>query len=517
MKKNNFRETLWKSAEKLRGQMDAAEYKHIVLGLIFLKYISDSFSEQKENIRKMVTDKNSDYFLSESIDDINDKDLEDRDYYTKDNVFWVPKSARWEILRSQAKQSDFGFIIDNALRDIESENISLKGKLDKRYGKTELAADKLGELFDLVSKIGFGENLKASDILGEVYEYFLGMFASAEGKRGGQYYTTKSIVKTLVAVLSPNKGRVYDPCCGSGGMFVQSEQFVEAHGGKRDDISIYGQESNPTTWRLAAMNMALRGYSADLGKEHGSTFAKDQHPDIKFDYILANPPFNDSDWDGEKFREDVRWIYGTPSVGNANFAWFQHILSKLKQDGQAGVVMSNGASTSDTSGDGDIRRAMVLDDVVEVMISLPSQLFANVQVPATLWFLSKDKTKNGRNRKNETLFINSKKLGVMTDSTHKIFTEEDIDKISKTVNNWRLGKDYEDEKSFCKSVTTKEIEEKSFFLSPARYIEIEDSDKEDNFFSERLTTLKNTFLELDRESNNLSNKLLSMIKKINHD
>ena len=519
MSKNNadFKQTLWKTADLLRAQMDAAEYKHIVLGLIFLKYISDSFTEQKEKIKEMVTNPDSDFFISENLSDINEKDLEDRDYFTQDNVFWVPESARWEVLRDQAKQPDFGFIIDNALRDIEAENIFLKGKLDKRFGKCELAEGKLGQLVDLISTIGFSAEQKAADVLGEVYEYFLGMFAAAEGKRGGQYYTTKSIVKTLVAVLSPTKGRVYDPCCGSGGMFVQSEQFVEAHGGKRDDISIYGQESNATTWRLAAMNLALRGYSADLGKEHGSTFEKDQHPDIKFDYIMANPPFNDSDWEGEKYREDVRWIYGAPSEGNANFAWFQHILWKLKPDGQAGVVMSNGASTSETSGDGDIRKAMIHDDVIEVMISLPAQLFANVQVPATLWFLAKDKAKNGRNRKNETLFINAKKLGTMIDSTHKIFTDDDIEKISRTVNNWRIGKNYEDVKGFCKSATTKEIEEINYYLTPARFIDIDDKNVNDDSFDERFSALKNEYLNLQNDSDNLSKDLLSIIKKINND
>jgi Type I restriction-modification system methyltransferase subunit len=280
--------------------------------------------------------------------------------------------------------------------------------LDKRFGKAELAEGRLGQLIDFISKIGFEEKDKASDILGEVYEYFLGKFASAEGKRGGQFFTSKSIVKTIVAVLSPNSGRIYDPCCGSGGMFVQSEEFIKKHGGRVDDISIYGQESSPTNWRLASMNLAIRGYSADLGKENKSTFEKDMHPDVKFDYIMANPPFNDSDWDGEKYREDVRWVYGAPPIGNANFAWIQHILWKLKNDGQAGVVMANGASTSYAAGEGEIRKRMVIDDVVEIVISLPSQLFTNVSVPASLWFLAKDKTKNGRNRKKETLFINSK-------------------------------------------------------------------------------------------------------------
>ena len=335
MQKNNadFKQTLWKTADSLRAQMDAAEYKHLVLGLIFLKYISDSFTEQKEKIKEMVTNLDSDFFISENLSDINEQDLEDRDYYTQDNVFWVPESARWETLRDQAKQTDIGTIIDRAMGDIESENQSLRGKLDKRFGRTQLPEGKLGELIDLISTIGFSDNQKAGDMLGEVYEYFLGQFAAAEGKRGGQFYTPRHLVRTLVAVLSPHKGRVYDPCCGSGGMFVAGEEFVRSHGGRRDDISIYGQESNPTTWRLAAMNLAIRGFSADLGKEPEDTFAKDQHPDTKFDYIIANPPFNISDWGGEKYEDDPRWVYGRPPVGNANYAWLQHMLWKLKPGG----------------------------------------------------------------------------------------------------------------------------------------------------------------------------------------
>ena len=509
MSKNNtdFKQTLWKTADSLRAQMDAAEYKHIVLGLIFLKYISDSFSEQKERIKEMVTDPKSDFFISEDLNDINEKDLEDRDYYTQDNVFWVPESARWETLRSQAKQTDLGAIIDRAMGDIESENNSLKGKLDKRFGRTELQAGKLGELIDLISTIGFSDEQNSGDILGEIYEYFLGQFATAEGKKGGQFYTTRCIVKTLVAVLSPHKGRVYDPCCGSGGMFVQSERFIEAHGGKRDDISIYGQESNPTTWRLAAMNMALRGYSADLGKEHGSTFAKDQHPDFKFDYILANPPFNDSDWEGEKYREDVRWIYGAPSEGNANFAWFQHILWKLKPDGQAGVVMSNGASTSEMSGDNDIRKAMILDNVVEIMISLPAQLFANVQVPATLWFLSKDKTKNGRNRKNETLFIDARNLGTMETRVLKVLTDKDIQKVQDTVSSWRSGEGYEDVEGYCKSSTTEEIEKNGFILTPGRYVGFADEEDDGVPFEEKIKILSNQYLEQSEKAKIIDEKI----------
>ena len=513
---SDFKQTLWKTADSLRAQMDAAEYKHIVLGLIFLKYISDSFTEQKERIEALVTDPKSDFFISENLSDINEKDLEDRDYYTQDNIFWVPESARWETLRAQGKQTDIGAIIDRAMSDIEKENKSLKGKLDKRFGRTELGVDKLGELIDLISTIGFKEEQNANDISGEVYEYFLGKFASAEGKRGGQYYTTKSIVKTLVSVLAPTNGRVYDPCCGSGGMFVQSEKFIEAHGGKRDDISIYGQESNATTWRLAAMNMALRGLSADLGKSHKSTFAEDQHPDKKFDYIMANPPFNDSDWDGEKYREDVRWKYGIPPIGNANFAWFQHILWKMKPDGQAGVVMSNGASTSKESGEEEIRIQMIKDDVIEIMIALPSNLFSNVTVPATLWFLAKDKSKNGRDRKNETLFIDARNLGTMETRVIKVLTDEDINLISNTVSSWRNAKGYENIQGFCKSISTKEIENQGYLLTPGRYVGYADVEDDDIPFEEKLKSLKSELIKLEEEGSRLSKRIKNYLKII-HD
>ena len=511
---DDFKEKLWKSANKLRDQMDAAEYKHIVLGLIFLKYISDSFNEQKEKIKEMVTDPDSDFFISDNLSDINKEILEDRDNFIQDNVFWVPESARWETIRDQAKQPDIGAIIDRAMGDIESENKSLKGKLDKRFGRTQLAEGRLGALIDLISTIGFSSNQKAVDVLGEVYEFFLGKFASAEGKRGGQYYTTQSIVKTLVAVLSPTNGRVYDPCCGSGGMFVQSERFIEAHGGKRDDISIYGQESNPTTWRLASMNMALRGYSADLGKENGSTFAKDQHPDIKFDYILANPPFNDSDWEGEKYREDVRWTYGTPPIGNANYAWFQHILWKLKSNGQAGVVMANGTSSANDSGEGDIRKAMILDDTIEVMVALPSNLFANVTVPATLWFLSKDKTTNGRDRKKETLFIDARKLGTMETRVLKVLSDEDIKKIQDTVSSWRTGDGYEDVEGYCKSSTIEEIEKNGFILTPGRYVGIADEEDDGVPFEEKFTKFSNKYKQLKIESQKIDDEIDKILKTI---
>jgi type I restriction enzyme M protein len=510
----DFKQTLWKTADSLRAQMDAAEYKHIVLGLIFLKYISDSFTEQKERIKALVTDPKSDFFISENLSDINEKDLEDRDYYTQDNVFWVPESARWETLRAQGKQPDIGAIIDRAMSDIETENKSLKGKLDKRFGRTELGAGKLGELIDLISTIGFTEEQNAGDMLGEVYEYFLGQFASAEGKKGGQFYTPRHVVKTLVAVLSPHKGRVYDPCCGSGGMFIQSEDFVTSHGGKRDDISIYGQESNPTTWRLAAMNLAIRGLAADLGKEPGDTFGNDQHPDTKFDYIIANPPFNISDWGGEKYEDDPRWVYGRPPVGNANYAWLQHMLWKLGPGGQAGVVLANGSMSSNTGGEGDIRKSMIEGDVVEIMIALPGQLFLNTQIPVCLWFLTNDKTKNGRNRKQETLFIDARDLGTMETRILKVLTDEDIQKIQDTVSSWRTGNGYEDIDGYCKSSTTEEIKKNNFILTPGRYVGYADDEDDDVSISQKLEKLVEDLNEIFIEEDNLNKKIKNNLKNI---
>jgi type I restriction enzyme M protein len=394
----DFKAVLWASADKLRAQMDAAEYKHLVLGLIFLKYISDTFAAQQGKVLQTVSNPESDFYLGDDPAD-HQAALEDRDYYTQENVFWVPTDARWESLRARAKQPEIGQLIDKALVAIENENLPLRGKLDKRFGAAQLEPGRLGELVDLISTIGFADDQRSGDVLGEVYEYFLGQFASAEGKKGGQFYTPAHVVKTLVAVLAPPKGRIYDPCCGSGGMFVQSEKFIQAHGGKRDDASIYGQESNPTTWRLAAMNLAIRGFAADLGQEPADTFARDQFPDQKFDYILANPPFNISDWGGEKYESDPRWVYGRPPVGNANYAWLQHMLWKLRPGGEAGVVLANGSMSSNQSGEGQIREAMVRGDVVEVMVALPGQLFLNTQIPVCLWFLTNDKIQRGRDRR----------------------------------------------------------------------------------------------------------------------
>ena len=509
----DFKQTLWKTADKLRAQMDAAEYKHIVLGLIFLKYISDTFVKQQEKIRRSVSDPASELFISEDPSEYQEE-LEERDYYIQDNVFWVPQEARWEALRAKAKQPDIGSLVDAAMTAIENENTSLRGKLDKRFGRAQLGQGILGELIDLISTIGFADKYDTSDLLGEVYEYFIGQFASAEGKKGGQFYTPSHVVKTLVAVLSPNSGRVYDPCCGSGGMFVQSEEFVKAHGGRVDDISIYGQESNPTTWRLAAMNLAIRGFAADLGKEPGDTFGRDQFPDLKFDYIMANPPFNISDWGGEKYESDPRWQFGRPPVGNANYAWLQHMLWKLRPGGQAGVVLANGSMSSNTGGEGQIREAMVRGDVVEVMVALPGQLFLNTPIPVCLWFLTNDKTMNGRDRRGETLFIDARQLGTMETRVLKVFTDEDIAKIQETVQSWKTGEGYEDIAGFCKSASLEEIEKNGFALTPGRYVGALEDGLDDEAFAERISHLGREYKELRAKSLELDEQITSHLEAI---
>ena len=510
---NDFKQVLWKSADKLRAQMDAGEYKHIVLGLIFLKYISDTFVKQQKNVRNMVSEPSSDYFVSEDPAEYS-TELEERDYYIQDNVFWVPAQARWESLRAKAKQPDIGSLVDDAMTEIENENPILRGKLDKRFGRAQLGRGVLGELIDLISTIGFADTYDSSDLLGEVYEYFLGQFASAEGKKGGQFYTPSHIVKTLVAVLSPNSGRVYDPCCGSGGMFVQSEEFIKAHGGRIDDISIYGQESNPTTWRLAAMNLAIRGFSADLGKEPDDTFARDQFPDLKFDYIMANPPFNISDWGGEKYESDPRWQFGRPPVGNANYAWLQHMLWKLRPGGQAGVVLANGSMSSNSGGEGQIREAMVRGDAVEVMVALPGQLFLNTQIPVCLWFLTNDKAMNGRDRRGETLFIDARELGTMETKVLKVFTDEDIAKIQDTVQAWKTGEGYEDIAGFCKSESVEGIEKNNFALTPGRYVGTDFSGAEEIDFEEKFAFLTGNLKELWQRSMSLDDIIEKNLSKL---
>ena len=535
----DIKKTLWATADKLRANMDAAEYKHIVLGLIFVKYISDTFQTRRAELTTKFADSQDDYYLGDSDPDLINAELEDRDYYKEVNVFWVPEAARWESLRAQAKQADIGKRIDDALLLIEAENPKLKGILDKRYARVQLPDGKLGELVDLVSQIGFGESTDtaknhARDLLGQVYEYFLGQFASAEGKRGGQFYTPASIVKTLVAVLAPHHGQVYDPCCGSGGMFVQSERFIEAHGGKLGDVSIYGQEANPTTWRLAAMNLAIRGIDFNLGKEPADTFVRDQHPDLRADFVLANPPFNISDWWHGSLEGDPRWGYGTPPLGNANYAWLQHMLYHLKPTGRAGIVLANGSMSSSQNSEGDIRRAMVDADKVEVMIALPGQLFFNTQIPACLWFLVKEK----KVRKGEVLFIDARKLGSMISRVQCEFTDDIIEQIANTVAAWRgeiplnppfakgeadnsqfsklesttptlsnahtnippfekggLGGIYQDIPGYCRSVTLAEIAEHGHVLTPGRYVGAEAIEDDDEVFAEKMQKLTETLGE----------------------
>jgi type I restriction enzyme M protein len=396
-----FEETLWSAADKMRNNMDPSEYKHVVLGLIFLKYISDSFEEVYKKIK---TD--PDYYEGQE---------EDRDAYTSENVFWVPQEARWEFLKSNAKKPEIGKLLDDAMISIEKDNPSLKGVLAKNYARPDLDKVRLGELIDLMSSIGLGDKeSKSKDILGRVYEYFLGRFAGAEGKGGGEFFTPQSVVKLLVGMIEPYKGRVYDPCCGSGGMFVQSEKFVEAHGGNVQDLAIYGQESNPTTWRLCKMNLAIRGIEGNLGPNNADTFHNDLHKDLKADFILANPPFNISDWGGERLQKDVRWKYGLPPAGNANYAWIQHMIHHLSPTGIAGFVLANGLLSSNTSGEGEIRKNLIKAGLVDCIVAMPSQLFYTTQIPACLWFVSRDRYDHKfRNRTDEILFIDARKMGTM--------------------------------------------------------------------------------------------------------
>ncbi|KAF2409689.1 type I restriction enzyme M protein [Pseudomonas antarctica] len=490
----DLQKTLWATADKMRANMDAAEYKHIVLGLIFLKYISDSFAGRRAELARRFADASDDYYLDSDDAELLAQELEERDYYKEVNVFWVPEVARWESIRAAAKQVDIGKRIDEALSAIEVENTSLKNILDKRYARAQLPDGKLGELVDLISTIGFGGDAnQARDLLGQVYEYFLGQFASAEGKKGGQFYTPASIVKTLVAVLNPHHGKVYDPCCGSGGMFVQSEKFIEAHGGKLGDVSIYGQESNPTTWRLAAMNLAIRGIDFNLGHEPADTFIRNQHSDLRADFVLANPPFNVSDWWHGSLEGDPRWVYGTPPQGNANYAWLQHMLFHLKSSGRAGIVLANGSMNSSQSGEGNIRASMVEADVVEVMIALPGQLFFNTQIPACLWFLAKQKTA----RPGEVLFIDARRLGSNISRVQIELLDSDIERIAQTVANWRgvplnVGgdvADYVDIPGFCRSASLAEIAEHGYVLTPSRYVGAEAVEDDDEIFSDKMQNL----------------------------
>lgn len=501
--------TLWAAADKMRGHMDAAEYKHVVLGLIFLKYISDAFETRHRELLKLSKTEGA--------------DPEHPDEYLAENVFWVPPEARWEKLQAAAKQPEIGRLIDEAMEAIERENTSLKGVLPKDYARPVLDKRRLGELIDLISGIGLGgpEN-HAQDLLGRVYEYFLGQFAGKEGKKAGEFYTPRHIVRLLVEMIEPYKGRVYDPCCGSSGMFVQSEAFIRAHGGRLGDISIFGQESNATTWRLAKMNLAIRGIEANLGDQAADTFHSDLHRDLKADFILANPPFNMSDWGGDRLRDDARWRYGAPPVGNANFAWMQHMIYHLSPTGMLGLVLANGSMSSNASGEGEIRREIVDDDLVDCMVALPGQLFYGTQIPACLWFIARDKsgkpTKGGkplRDRRGEVLFIDARKLGTMVSRTQKELADKDISQIADTYRAWRgQAGEYEDIPGFCRVATLDEIRQHGYVLTPGRYVGAEDPADEDEPFDERMRQLTITLREQQAAGAKLDASIADSLKEM---
>lgn len=495
---------LWKAADKLRKNIDAAEYKHIVLGLIFLKYISDAFEELYEKLQK-------------GEGEYAGADPEDKDEYKAENVFFVPPSARWKFLRSHAKQPTIGKTVDDAMDTIERENPSLKGVLPKVYARQNLDPTSLGELIDLISNIALGDaKARSADVLGHVFEYFLGEFALAEGKKGGQFYTPRSVVELLVEMLEPYKGRVFDPCCGSGGMFVQSEKFVVEHQGKINDISIYGQESNQTTWRLAKMNLAIRGIDSSQVKwNNEGSFLNDAHKDLKADYIIANPPFNVSDWSGELLRNDGRWKYGAPPTGNANYGWIQHFLYHLAPSGQAGFVLSKGAMTSKSGGEGDIRQALIEADLVDCIVNLPAKLFLNTQIPACLWFMSRNRS-NGkfRNRKGEILFIDARNMGELINRRTRELQEEDISKITDTYHAWRnIDGQYEDEKGFCCATPIERVRELDYVLTPGRYVGL--PEQEDDFdFEERYQSLTATLEELFQQETVLTQQIKANLEKL---
>lgn len=517
-----FAPTLWAAADKLRGNMDAAEYKHVALGLIFLKYISDRFDERRAEI------------LAEpdTPDDLKAELAEDVDAYRAADVFWVPKTARWKFLKENATSVEptIGALIDHAMLDIEKANSSLKGVLTKNYARPELDQTRLGEVIKLFSDLTFADEHHGKDVLGRVYEYFLGQFAIAEGKRGGQFYTAGCVVKLLVEMVQPFKGRVYDPCCGSGGMFVQSTRFVEAHANqhvdparRRREISVYGQESNPTTWRLAKMNLAIRGIDANLGPKWADTFHEDLHANQLFDFVLANPPFNDSDWGGEKARKGRRWEYGTPPAGNANFAWVQHFISHLAPHGVAGFVLANGSLSSQQSGEGDIRKAIIEADLVDCIVSLPGQLFFTTQIPVSLWFLARDKS-NGlvkdmtlRDRRRETLFIDARALGSMETRTLKVLTDADIAKIADVYHAWReKGDRFVAEPGFSYAADTEEVAAKGYVLTPGRYTGAAAEEEDGEPFEEKMTRLTATLREQMNDGGKLDEQIRKALAGVGH-
>ncbi len=506
---------LWKMADTLRGSMDAAEYKHVVLGLIFLKYISDAFEER--------------YVFLEG-ERSQGADPEDPDEYRAENIFWVPPEARWTNLKAQARQTAIGQLVDNAMIGIERDNLVLKDVLPKEYARPALDKQRLGQLIDLISNIEVGnEDARSNDVLGRVYEYFLAQFANAEGKKGGEFYTPRCVVKLLVEMLEPYHGRVYDPCCGSSGMFVQSVEFIRAHAtgngngrkfsrGAKENISIYGQESNYTTWRLAKMNLAIRGIDGQIA--HGDSFHADRHPDLKADFILANPPFNISDWGGERLADDKRWQYGTPPKGNANFAWIQHIVHHLAPKGIAGFVLANGSMSSNQKGESEIRRNLIEAGLVDCMVALPGQLFYSTQIPACLWFLSRNRSDGEfRGRGGEILFVDVRKLGRMADRTHRELTDEEIGRVADTYHAWCEKKDaeYADVPGFCKSVSLDEVRAHGYVLTPGRYVGVEAKEDDGEPFEDRMKRLTLQLREQQEKGAELDAAISANLEKLGYD
>ena len=507
---------LWDMANKLRGSMDAAEYKHVVLGLIFLKYISDAFEEKRLELEAQREE---------------GADPDDPDEYRRENIFWVPPEARWEHIKAQAKQSTVGRLVDDAMDGIERDNTTLKGVLPKDYARPALNKQRLGQIIDLVSNIKVGDkDSRSKDVLGRVYEYFLSQFASAEGKGGGEFYTPRCVVSLLVEMLEPYEGRVYDPCCGSSGMFVQSVEFINAHAGGNGNggklpkgaanrIAVYGQESNYTTWRLAKMNLAIRGIEGRI--EYGDSFLNDRLEDVKADFILANPPFNVKEWGGENFREDKRWKYGVPPKGNANFAWVQHIVHHLAPGGLAGFVLANGSMSSSHSGEGEIRKNLIEAELVDCMVALPGQLFYSTQIPACLWFLARDRG-NGkfRDRRGEILFIDARRMGRMVDRTHRELTDEDVARIVNTYHVWRHKEKpgtYADVPGFCKSAAFEDVRSHDHVLTPGRYVGVEDQKEDDEPFEEKMNRLTAELREQFTEARRLDDAIEANLAALGFD
>lgn len=489
-----FEEQIWKAADKLRGNLDASEYKNVVLGLIFLKYISDKFEQRYQELVEE----------GEGFE-------EDRDEYTYQNIFFVPQEARWETIAAAAHTPEIGKVIDNAMRMIESENDSLKGVLPKNFARQELDKRRLGDVVDLFTNVKMAEKGDTRDILGRTYEYCLSKFAEKEGKNAGEFYTPACVVKTLVEVIQPLHGRVYDPCCGSGGMFVQSAEFIKRHQGNINDISVYGQESNPTTWKMATMNLAIRGISANLGKFNADTFFDDCHKNERFDFILANPPFNLKDWGGDKLKDDPRWDYGIPPEGNANFAWLQHMIHHLSRNGRIGMVLANGSLSSQTSGEGDIRKNIVEADLVEGIIAMPGQLFYSTQIPVSLWIINKAKTQS-----RQTLFVDAREMGTMVTRKLREFTDDDIAKVAQAFTDFREGK-LEPEKGFCAAVSTDDIAKQDYILTPGRYVGISDVEEDDEPFDDKMKRLTGELSELFKESDRLQEQIKKNLEAIGYD